>query len=130
MIHSVEIFDPASSTFKTLKGRVPISVFNLVMLKDGKVLMAGEDARVVIFDPTSAKFTLAPGLMHDKRTVYSATLLNDGQVLFAGGRGDNPDRVLDNAELFNPSSGTFTPCKNKLSGPRMEHLAISLVPPH
>ena len=128
MMHTAEIFDPASATFKTINGRVPISVFNLVMLKDGKVLMAGEDARVVIFDPAGAAFTVAPGHMHNARTVYSATLLDDGQVLFAGGRGIDPDRVLDNAELFNPSSGTFTRCKNKLSGPRMEHLAISLTP--
>ncbi|HEY2106188.1 MAG TPA: hypothetical protein VGH29_10420 [Candidatus Binataceae bacterium] len=43
---------------------------------------------------------------------------------------DNPDRVWDNAELFNPATGTFTAGKNKLTGPRIDHLAISLTPPH
>jgi Galactose oxidase, central domain len=67
--------------------------------------------------------------MHDARTVYSVNLLDDGQVLFAGGRGNNPDRVLDNAELFNPANGTFTTCQKKLSRPRMEQLGIYLAPP-
>jgi hypothetical protein len=88
--------------------------------------MAGEDRRVVIFDPKHATFTTAPGKMLEARTVYTATLLDNGRVLLAGGRGDNPDRVLDDAELFDPASGSFTACKNKLSGPRMEQLGIAL----
>lgn len=123
--HSAEIFDPATSRFSAVKGRIPISVYHLVRLKDGRVLLAGEDRRVVISDPRHATFTVAAGEMREARTVYSATLLADGRVLFAGGRAD-PDRVLDDAEIFDPSSGTFTPCKNKMSGPRMEHLAVSL----
>jgi len=124
--HSAEVFNPATSSFKLLKGRIPISVYHLVRLKDGKVLMAGEDHRVVIFDPARATFTVAPGKMAETRTVYSATLLDDGRVLFAGGRGDNPDRVLHDAEIFDPARGSFAPCKNKLSAPRMEQHAVSL----
>ena len=63
--------------------------------------------------------------MHQVRTVYSTTLLEDGHVLVAGGRAE-PNTVLNDAELFDPASGTFTPCHNKMSGPRMEHLAVPL----
>ena len=60
MVHTVEVFDPAGATLKAVKGRVPISVFNAVSLKDGKVLLAGEDKRVVILDPAGAKVSVAP----------------------------------------------------------------------
>jgi len=49
-------------------------------------------------------------------------------ALFACGRGENPDRVLESAEIFDPATGTFTASKNGLSGPRMEHLGVSLSP--
>jgi hypothetical protein len=49
-------------------------------------------------------------------------------VLLLGGRGTMGSAELTSAELFDPATGTFTPCKNKLSGPRMEHLAVSLAP--
>lgn len=123
--HEAEIFDPATSSFRTVKGRIPISVYHLVRLKDEHILLAGEDQRVVIFDPERASFTIAAGKMHEARTVYSATLLEDGHVLFAGGRAE-PNTVLNDAELFDPANGTFTPCKNKMSGPRMGSLAVSL----
>ena len=128
MLHSLEIFNPASVTFKALKERIPIEVLQLVLLKDSRVLLAG-DERVVIFDPVGQKLSTPAGRMHEARTVYSASALEDGRVLFAGGRGKNIDRVLDSAEIFDPANGTFTSSKNALSGPRMEHLGVSLSSP-
>ena len=40
------------------------------------------------------------------RKHHTATLLRDGQVLFAGGE-DNNGHALQSAELYNPGSGTF-----------------------
>jgi len=63
--------------------------------------------------PTSSPgFSLA-GSLHDARVAHTATLLNDGRVLVAGG-GQGPDWLdgYDNvpgAELFDPVSGGFTP---------------------
>jgi len=63
--------------------------------------------------PTSTPgFTLA-GILHDARAVHTATLLNDGRILFAGG-GQGPDWLdsywnVPDAELFEPVSGSFTP---------------------
>jgi len=63
--------------------------------------------------PTSSPgFSLA-GSLHDARVAHTATLLNDGRVLVAGG-GQGPDWLdgyynVPGAELFDPVSGGFTP---------------------
>ena len=53
------------------------------------------------------------GSLQDARASHTATLLNDGRVLVAGGgQGPDIDDGFDNvlgAELFDPVSGSFTP---------------------
>src|SRR6266436_4880639 len=51
----------------------------------------------------------ATGSMATARCHNSATLLNNGQVLITGGVGNyNGPDYLSSAELYNPSTGTFT----------------------
>ena len=47
------------------------------------------------------------GSLKTARYWHTATLLNNGMVLMAGGLG--PSAYLASAELYNPATGTFTP---------------------
>ncbi len=63
--------------------------------------------------PTSAPGFALSGSLHNARVVHTATLLNDGRVLVAGG-GQGPDDIdgyfnVPGAELFDPVSGSFAP---------------------
>lgn len=71
------------------------------------------------------------GSMHSARAFHTATLLNDGQVLVAGGlcanaAGDcGSGTVLTSAELYNPSTGRWT-ATGSMSTPRYNHTATLL----
>jgi hypothetical protein len=85
-------------------------------LSDGRVLIAGgsiftsmttpsdTSSTAEIFDPTTGAFT-ATGSMAAPRSSHTATLLQNGKVLIAGGQ--NANGVLTSAELFDPATGTF-----------------------
>ena len=93
------------------------------LLKDGRVLIVGglDDqgplGSAEIWDPATGRFT-ATGRMAVARGFHTATLLRDGRVLIAGGtgvgrlnaRGGVMDMVaLASAELYDPTTGEFTP---------------------
>jgi hypothetical protein len=66
----------------------------------------------------------ATGKMTVARVWHSATLLNDGTVLIAGGSADGTGN-LASAELYNPSSGTFRVVGNMTTA-RDGHTAVPL----
>ena len=82
------------------------------LLATGAVLIAGGTDRTVvlssteIFDPASGLFTPS-GDMNAARDWHTATLLTDGSVLITGG-GDFTSPSFSSAELYTPSTGTFT----------------------
>ena len=86
------------------------------LLPSGKVLITGgieansyPSIYVEIFDPTTNAFTLPAGIMTYARTGHTATLLPNGRVLIAGGRGGYYNVTLGTSELFDESTGYFTP---------------------
>lgn len=119
-------------------GRLPVVEMNesraghtSTLLNNGKVLIAGgfnEHPTMVIFntaelfDPVSKSFTYT-GKMNDKRNTHTATLLNNGKVLIAGGWGGN--QKLSSAEIYEPETGQFTPV-GSLSIPRAAFTATLL----
>ena len=64
--------------------------------------------------------------MGTPRMGYTATELNNGKVLVAGGL-DNHDNVLDTAELYDPAARKFAAVGNTMSDRRMFHTATLLL---
>ena len=104
-------------------------------LADGRVLFVGGGDRNMggtpiprseIYDPATGKFTFSCTL---PRGFYghTATLLNNGKVLIAGGSTffDGSGGEQANAWLYDPSTGTFTATGN-MTIPRLDHTATLL----
>ena len=66
----------------------------------------------------------AAGNLNNARRAHTATKLNDGRVLIAGGIGTSSDS-LRSTELFDPETSTFTPTGN-LNTARDSHTATLL----
>jgi len=136
VVGSAELFDPTTGTFApTGSMSTPRQSHTATLLPDGKVLIAGGDdnsgltlASAELYNPASGTFT-PTGTMHKPRIGHSATRLPDGRVLIAGGYApcspscsDFPDNT---AELYDPSTGTFT-TTGSLLVPRAMHTATLL----
>jgi hypothetical protein len=134
-----ELFNPNSGLFTSVGNlMVPRDTHSATLLNDGTVLIAGGQnssgvlASAELYVPGSQAFSTLPNYngcssncaLNTGRYLYTATLLNDGTVVFAGGM-DNNGNTLQTAELYSPGSGTFTLLGN-LSTARSSHTASLL----
>jgi hypothetical protein len=104
-----------------------------VLLHDGRVLIVGGTgpnfdflATAEIYDPSSGTFS-GTGSMGVPREGFTATALQDGRVLIAGGHiGRHEQReIYASAELYDPDTGMFTPTGD-MATPRHKHDAVRL----
>jgi hypothetical protein len=130
-LSTAELFDPTTGTF-TATGAMSNqrSQHTATLLANGKVLLAGGAVgnAAELFDPATGSFTAAGDLIVGGRWGCTSTLLHDGTVLIAGGR-DSEDVwdgfPLNDAELFNPATGTFT-ATGAMTEFRYDHAAALL----
>src|SRR5438874_585225 len=108
-------------------------VHKATLLPNGKVLVAGGDGNgasqesAELYDPASGTWT-ATGSLSTGTSEHTATLLPNGKVLVAGGvNGDIFEfgSILANAELYDPTSGTWT-ATGSLGAARGDHTATLL----
>lgn len=145
---SSEIFDPTAGKWSTV-GRMMTSraLHVSVTLADGSVIVAGgEYGNFVGFNPLAMtdRYDPATGIWSPAgdmqvaqgatphlagRDFHSATPLADGRVLVAGGFGYITDFtktvILDTAEIFDPTSGTWSLTGN-MNDARAQHAAVVL----
>lgn len=124
-LDSAELYDPATGLFTASGGSltVPRELYTATPLPDGRVLLAGgfntHSGRTLVsaenYDPKTDRFTRTPGLMDVSRFGHGALWVPAlKKVLIAGGKEHDVNtggewKALDEAELFDPATGTFTP---------------------
>jgi len=135
---SAELYDPSSGTFSvTGNMTVPRAGHTATLLNNGKVLIAGGNSDTAgsaavssaeLYDPATGTFAATTGSMTVARAAHTATLLQSGKVLIAGGDVlfyNGSGQSLASAEIFNPSTGSFT-ATGSMTVPRESHTATLL----
>ena len=147
-----EVWDPTQNQFVAVGPMNQDRGFHsATLLPNGQVLVAGGatatygsqatggsvTSSAELFNPQTGAFSLTAtfcgeppqppvtaGCMNSDRAGHTATLLNTGKVLLAGGfDGTN---VLASAELYDPSSNTFTPTAGNMTTGRIGDTATLL----
>jgi hypothetical protein len=127
---------PAAPYFKTLPSglNAPRDSAGTAPLPDGRVVLAGgENSSILqtaeLFDPVSRTFTALPtggdSQLGSARYAPAAAPLPDGRVLFAGGA-IPPFTFYNTAELFDPTTNTFSPVAATMGGQRFGAAAAPL----
>lgn len=103
-LESAEIYDPSVGTFMPTGSMVSPDAEIAQLLPNGMVLIDGSSAAAdaALFDEVAGVFTLTGNMTTDRGGGYSATLLQTGNVLVAGG-----DSTGKTAEIYIPATGTF-----------------------
>jgi hypothetical protein len=137
LLATAELFDPTTGIF-TATGSMQISrsahtSTSLGTANTSKALIAGGqtgsagNATVTaeLYEPTTGTFSTT-GSMQTARYGQTATLLNNGKVLLAGGQGANGNpAALASAELYDVAAGTFS-ATGSMQTARSAHTATLL----
>jgi N-acetylneuraminic acid mutarotase len=136
---TAEIFDPATNTWTKLTSALSVARSGhtaTLLTAQGEVLLAGgfttiPVANADLYDPVAKTFT-PTGAMNITRQQHTATLLQNGQVLIAGGQGGTgavtaATNAQSTLEIYDPAGGGFTLVTSLLKKPRFQHGASLLL---
>jgi hypothetical protein len=85
-IKNVDIYDPATGTWSAAGPLAePYKLHPATLLKDGRVLVIGNDRQTEVYDPATNKWSSLNKMKLPRIEGHSATLLGDGTVLVVGG---------------------------------------------
>jgi hypothetical protein len=91
--------------------------------RDGQVLIVGgSSAQAQVYDPVFQTFSFTTGSMAYPRDYHTATVLDNGDVLIAGGTAFVNAQAIQTAEVYDPRTDTFTTV-GSMSVPRILHTA-------
>ena len=131
LIDSAELYDSKTETWQATGPLVEKrqGIWSLVVLKSGKVLLAGEHdtlSGAELYNPETGKWS-ATGKLETGRGGHTATLLPDGKVLIAGGIDYSADGtpIFASAELYDPDKGTWS-ATGSMTVSRFKHAAVRL----
>ena len=135
---SMELFDFSTGMFSSLVPATGTPALRnypvLTRLNDGRILITGgrdgsatELNTAEIYDPVANTIAATSNTMTDGRSFHTATVLQDGKVLVAGG---NFTTASNTADLFDPAAasgaGAFTQVGGTSLGARYGHTAALL----
>jgi hypothetical protein len=116
LLASGEVYHPGTNSFTQVSNQLPIAANRLCLaaLADGTALDTAE-----IYDSKTETFAAIKGKMSTARAFHTATLLDSGEVLLAGGStSEFFTDVLDTAEIYDPKTGSFTAVAGTMTSPR------------
>jgi N-acetylneuraminic acid mutarotase len=134
-----ELYDPSTGTWTaTADANFGHYEHTATLLEDGRVLVAGGhrflsetgllyEGKAEIYDPGTATWTVT-GSMSTGRVLHTATLLDNGKVLVAGGYngGSRYGNIsFSSAELYDPATRTWS-LTGSLNARRLGHTMTKL----
>ena len=126
-----ELYDPASGSFTPITSALAVGGERTaaITLADGRALVVGgfnmgARSGAWLFDPATDTFS-ETGSLANGRYIHTLNLLADGRVLVVGGY--LPDGgPREDAEIYDPVSGTFSTLASTMSVARERHASATL----
>lgn len=140
ILATADLYTPGTLTFAQTSGNMTTvrCLHTATLLNTGKVLIAGGDSTLSsnpgvnpiqtaeTFDPTSTTFTATLNQMTQPRELFTATLLNSGNVLLAGGDYNNLAQITATADIYDPTANAFALTASSMTVTREIHAASRL----